>query len=174
MTLFPRNVFEESLTVEWAWASYADRGRKTKTKSAERHVKTSPRHETVKMARIFNFMSIDLSCFHLIWKEAERDVKSSNCSIFLRKQCLLGTEGQTWNKLFKAISKLAGGSGFLLSIGHWRLALGKWLAGNSTWLQFEFFTELLCTFASSFFCLTELGQNERQFVFLLFWKYSLS
>ena len=92
----------------------------------------------------------------------------------LRKQCLLRTEGQTWNELFKAISKLAGGSGFLLSIGHWRLALGKWLAGNSTWLQFEFFTELLCTFASSFFCLTELGQNERQFVFLLFCKYSLS
>ena len=100
MTLFAWNVFEESLTVEWAWASYADRGRKTKTKSAERHVKTSPCHETVKMARIspkVNFMSIDLSCCHLIWKEAERDVKSSNGSISLRKQCLLRTEGQTWN-----------------------------------------------------------------------------
>ena len=74
MTLFAWNVFEESLTVEWAWASYADRGRKTKTKSAERHVKTSPCHETVKMARIspkVNFISIDLFCCHLIWKEAE-------------------------------------------------------------------------------------------------------
>ena len=89
-------------------------------------------------------MSIDLSCCHLIWKEAERDVKASNCSISLRKQCLLRTEGQTWNELFKAISKLAGGSGFLLSIGHRRLALGKWLALHDCNLNFSqnFFARL--------------------------------
>ena len=53
-------------------------------------------------------------------------MKASNCSISLRKQCLLWTEGQTWNKLFKAISRLAGGSGFLLSIG----LTEDWLWGN--------------------------------------------
>ena len=128
MTLFPRNVFEESLTVEWAWASYADRGRKTKTKSAERHVKTSPRHETVKMARIspkVNFMSIDLSCCHLIWKEAERDVKSSNCSIFYENNVCYGLKvkpGTSYSKLSVNLLEAAA--------SYYQLVTEDWLWGN--------------------------------------------